>query len=198
VHDKRKVGSATPNMDVTFLHSYECEQLDEIPDSSLPRHFYPGATTEGGGDGILVKVRPEHGQAWLGMFAFGRASPKGLSGLYTTPDPERFCVIAGGDGYFVTADQPERWDGVEVNPITDVRPVSARGIIVFADYTQLCAYGAVGLVWKTNRLAWDGLKITEITSTSIIGEFWDAASEAKASFVVNLASGTHEGGAKDL
>ena len=74
----------------------------------------------------------------LGCLLLDELSWKGFSGLYTTPDPERFCVIARGYGYFVTADQPERWDGVAVNPITDVRPSFARGIIVFADYTQLC------------------------------------------------------------
>lgn len=184
-------------MDVTFSHSYECDQLTEIPESSLPHYYFPGATTKGGEDGLLLKVRSEHGQEWLGTFAFGRVSPKGISGLYTTPDPERFCVLARGEGYFVTASKPASWESVGAKPVTDVRIVSAHGLIVFADFTRLWAYGSTGLKWKTSRLAWDGLKIAEITSTSIVGEFWDVSSEATAKFVVDLVSGTHEGGVKE-
>jgi hypothetical protein len=197
VSDKREQDTASTDMDVTFSHSYECDQLTEMSDSSLPHYYFPGATTKSGGDGILLRVRPKHGQAWLGTFAFGRVSPKGVSGLYATPDPERFCVVARGEGYFVTANKPETWESVGAKPVAHVRTVYAHGIIVFADHTRLWAYDATGLKWKTSRLAWDGLKITEITSMSIVGEFWDVSSEATASFVVDLASGSHEGGAKE-
>jgi hypothetical protein len=197
VSDKQEQDAVDLNMDGTFSHSYECDQLTESSESSLPHYYFPGATTKGGGDGILLRVRPKHGQAWLGTFAFGRVSSKGFSGLYASPDPERFCVVARGEGYFVTASKPETWESVGAKPVADVRTVYAQGIIVFADHTRLWAYGPAGLKWKTNRLAWDGLKITEITSTSIVGEFWDVSSEATANFVVDLANGSHEGGAKE-
>jgi len=74
-----------------------------------------------------------------------------------------------------------------------VRAVYAHRIIVFADYTRLWAYGAAGLKWKASHMAWNDIKITEITSTSILGEYWDASREATANFVVNLATGTCEG-----
>ena len=66
------------------------------------------------------------------------------------------------------------------------------------DFTQLWAYGSTGLKWKTSRLAWDSLRITEITGTSILGEFWDVPNQATASFRVDLADGTHEGGVQEL
>jgi hypothetical protein len=185
-------------MDGTFSHSYECEQLTEIPGVALPHYYFPGATTEGGGDGMLVAVRPEHGEPWLGTFAFSRVSPKGFSGILATPNPERLCVVAKGEGYFVTASEPQTWASLGINPITDVRTVRTHGIIVFADFTQLWAYGSTGLKWKTSRLAWDSLKITEITDTSILGEFWDVPNQATASFRVDLADGTHEGGVQEL
>jgi hypothetical protein len=197
IRDRQKQDTASRNMDLSFPHSYECDQLTEISESSLRHYYFPGATTQGGGDGILLRVRPDHGQAWLGTFAFGRVSPKGFSGLFTTPDPEYLCVVARGEGYFVPANKPEAWGSVGVKPVVDVRPVGAHGIIVFADFTRLWAYGPTGLKWKTSRLAWDGLEITEITSTSIVGVFWDVSNQTTANFVVDLVSGTHEGGVKE-
>src|SRR6266851_9638550 len=96
-----------PTVDRTFSHFYECEQLAEMPGSlSLAHYYYPGASREGGRDGIIVEVRPAHGQLWLGTFAFGQIAPKGPSGIFTTPDPDRLCVVARGEGYFVSASTP--------------------------------------------------------------------------------------------
>jgi hypothetical protein len=186
------------SMDTAFPHLYECSQLSEIPGSaSLPHYYYPGATTKGGQDGILVEVRPEQGEHWLATFAFGKIAPKGASGILTTPDPKRLCVVAQGEGYLVSANAPMSWERVQATPIIDVRAVPAQAIIVFAEFTRLIAYGPGGLKWKTKRLSWDNLKIREVTDTFIKGEFWDIRTEAMASFVVDLATGTHQGGIKE-
>lgn len=171
--------------------------MAETPRTVQPHYYYPGASTQGGRDGILVEVRPQSGQAWLGTFAFGQVTPKGVSGIFTTPDPQRLCAVSRGEGYLVSATTPTVWEAIRATPIIDVQPVRAQGIIVFADYTTLVAYGETGVKWKTKRLAWDSLKITEITDAFIKGEFWDIRSEATANFVVDLATGKHEGGIKE-
>jgi hypothetical protein len=185
-------------MDTTFPHSYECELLRETPRIALAQHYYPGASTQGGRDGILAEVRPENGEPWLGTFASGQIAPKGASGIFTTPDPHRLCVVAAGAGYIVTAAAPANWEPVRATPIIDVRPIRAQGLIVFANFTELVAYGAAGIKWRTKRLTWDNLKITEVTDTFIKGKFWDIRSEAMATFTVDLVNGTHQGGIKEL
>ena len=181
-------------MDVTFLCSYECERLSTMPTRRLVHYYYPGASTQGGRDGLLVEVRPESGQSWVGTFAFGDVTAKGVSGIFTTPDPERLCVVSKGEGYIVSASAPAIWETVKATPIVDVRPVRAQGIIVFANFTELVAYGPTGIRWRTKRLAWDSLKITEVTDTTIKGEFWDVRNDANSNFVVDLATGKHQGG----
>jgi hypothetical protein len=185
-------------IDATFAHSYECERLTETPKAGEPHYYYPGATTEGGRDGILVEVRPQGGRPWVGTFAFGQVTPKGVSGIFTTPNPECLCIVSKGEGYLVSADTPTAWEPVRATPVVDVRLVHAQGIIVFANFTELLAYGAGGVKWRTKRLAWDSLKITEVTDTLIKGEFWDIRSEALGSFIVDLATGTHQGGIKEI
>jgi hypothetical protein len=182
-------------MDTTFSKTYDCEELAETPQPAVsPHYFYPGAATEGGRDGILVEVHPEHGKPWHGTFAFGQIAPKGASGIFATPDSQRICVVARGAGYFVSASEPRCWEPVRATPVTEVRAISAQGIIVFATFTDLVAYGRAGIKWRTKRLSWDNLKITDATDKLIKGEFWDIRSEAMASFIVDLATGTHEGG----
>jgi hypothetical protein len=185
-------------MDTTFSHSYECELLIETPTIGLPHYYYPGASLRGGRDGVLVEVRPEHNQPWLGTFAFGEIIRNGFTGIFTTPDPQRFCVVSHGQGYFVKALTPTEWEQIRVVPIIDVRCVRAQGIIVFANFTELIAYNQTGVKWRTKRLTWDDLKITEVTDTYLRGEFWDMRTEKTESFTVDLATGTHEGGVLEI
>jgi hypothetical protein len=181
-------------MDITFAHSYECAQLTELPSRAMPHFYYPGASTQGGKDGVLAEIHPENGEPWLGTFAFGLFAPKRPSGIFTTPNPDRLCVVAKGEGYLVSANAPSAWETVRATPIIDVRPVRAQGIIVFASLTDLVAYGPTGIKWRTKRLAWDNLQISEVTDSAIKGEFWDLRSEAMESFTVDLATGAHQGG----
>ncbi|RKI73416.1 hypothetical protein D7X55_05290 [Corallococcus sp. AB049A] len=127
------------------------------------------------------------------MFAFGKLG-KGTSGVFSMPDPEKLCVVSRGAGYLVTARDPSAWEAVQALPVTDVRVAPSAGIVVFADFTELVAYGAEGLRWRTKRLAWDGLKIVQVTERSIIGEYWDMRTEAMQTFEVDLATGSQEGG----
>jgi hypothetical protein len=184
------------SVDTTFRRTYECRSLTELPSSERrPRYYYPGASREGGRDGPILEVRPEHGEPWIGLFAFGAFGSLGVSGLFTTPHAGRLCVVTRGEGYLVAADDPTSWESVKAWPILDVRPVQARGILVFADYTDLMAYGETGLKWRS-RLVTDYLKITEITDRLIRGEGYVLGREG-VSFVVDLATGAHEGGLTD-
>ncbi|RKG57205.1 hypothetical protein D7X30_20935 [Corallococcus sp. AB011P] len=177
-----------------FHGAYTWEVLDEGPGAqNSPRHFFPG-NTAGGQNGLLVQVTPAGGAPWLGMFAFGNAKGAGVSSVLAMPDPEKLCVVSRGAGYLVTARDPSAWEAVQVMPVTDVRAVPSAGVVVFADFTEMVAYGAEGLRWRTKRLSWDGLKIIQVTERSIIGEYWDMRTEMMQTFEVDLATGAQKGG----
>jgi len=176
-------------MDNTFAHSYTCEELIEVPNTATPRIYFPGASREGGHDGLTVEVHPAVGQAWIGTFAWGSVSPRGLSGVFTTPDIDRLCVVSRGDGYFVSASDPQAWTRVQATPVMDARLIPAKGLIVFADFTRLWAYGRGGLVWK-REIGWDSLQITDVTEAIIKGEYWDAPRGVMADFAVDLETGS--------
>lgn len=182
---------------MTFPTNYQCDLLEELPQPEGVRHLYfPGATTVGGADGVLIRVEPTSHATWIGTFAYGKLSPKGVTNVFSMPDPNCLCVVARGQGYMVPASEPTTYQDVAFHPIMDVRILPKHGLIVFANFTELLAYDASGIRWRTKRLAWDSLKITEVTEDIIRGEFWDIRSEQSSSFVVNLQTGDHQGGAE--
>jgi hypothetical protein len=181
---------------VGFPHVFECRVLHDLPSSGdLVRYYYPGATREGGRDGLNVEVRPHVGAPWIGTFAFGDLSRTAVSGAYALPDPTRICVIARGQGYVVRADDAMLWELVEAVPVMSTLPLPSKRLLVLATFTELLAYGETGIRWRTKRLSSDGLEISGFTETVIQGKCWDATAGAVKTFSVDLATGRHEGGA---
>jgi hypothetical protein len=184
-------------IELNFSHEYEIKVLDELP-SGKKIYYYPGANTQGGKDGALIEITPLHGESWIGVFAFGEITPKGVSGVYALPNTDKLCVVSRGAGYFVSANNPTDWGKVKSIPVIDVRSVLSQGIVLFANYTELIAYDSSGVKWRTERLAFDSFEIVELTDNQLRGEYYDIRSEAKETFEVDLLTGRHVGSLKAI
>jgi hypothetical protein len=180
-------------VDFSFPHRFACELLDELPGGPVLPHYFPPARAAGQ-DGLVVRVRSETAEEWIGVFAFGEFGNAGVSRVLSMPDPEMLCVVARGAGYVVTAAKPDIWETVRAIPIIDVRAVLGAGLVVFAGYTELLAFGKEGVKWRTKRLSWDGLKLVAVDDGTIVGEYWDIREEAMQRFEVDLATGAARGG----
>jgi len=183
-------------VDLTFKKNFSITIIEEVVAGE--RYYYPGASTQGGRDGILVKVISSEGKSWVGVFAFGEINTNGISGIYSMPDPNKFCIISKGAGYIVSSNNPTDWKQVKVIPVTDVRSIKHQKIIVFADYTELLAYDEFGIKWRTERLAYDGFKIIEVTESYLKGEFWNIRNEAYDIFEIDLITGSQVGGINEI
>jgi hypothetical protein len=150
--------------DARFAHMYTYTLMRERPGSPALTYFYPGARTDGGRDGVLIRFVPAGRRPWIGVFAWGRG---GTTGVYTHPDAECVCVVAQGVGYIVRVDEPTQWMEIAAQPIVGVAAVLDHGLLVFGTYTHLLAYGADGPVWQTGRLALDELRITGVEGAQI-------------------------------
>ena len=123
----------------------------------------------------------------MGVFAFGFGS---RTGVISSPEPNTVCVISKGGGYLVNAESPELWEEVRVCPVTEFRLLPEHGLLVFSDFTGLAAYGSNGLVWRSPRVCWDGLKITKVTRETIEGAGYDPTNlEKEMRFAVDLKTG---------
>lgn len=183
----------TVEIDLSFPHDFSCDLVDELPAAVHEVKRFPPAQ-RAGQDGVLVRIIPSCTDAWTGMFAFGNLGPATASGIVAMPDPNKLCVIARGSGYVVDARYPQHWESVRATPVTDVRAIVAAGLVVFATYVDIVAYGKDGVHWRTTRLAWDRLHIIEVNAHTLIGEYWDVRDESTRRFEVDLKSGVSRGG----
>ncbi len=183
---------------LAFPHQYEVDLEAELPPCPGKERvlYFPQEPYRGGrGGGLLARIIPHEGQPWIGMFA---GEGEGLDKVLSTPDQHRVCVVSEGEGYLVTANDPKRWESVRCWPILDARPIPEQGLIVFADYTQLTAYSREGLAWTTRRLAWDGLRIAEVSLEHIRGFAEDPFENRDVEFVVETKTGAAHGGSYPL
>ncbi len=174
-------------VDLTFENNYSVNIVQEFTKGEI--YYYPGASTQGGKDGIMVEVISSEGFSWAGIFAFGGISSNSISGIYSMPDSDKFCVVSKGVGYIVSSSNPKDWQQVKAVPVMDVRSIEQQKIIIFADYTELLAYDQFGIKWRTERLVHDGFRIIEVTESSLKGEYWNIRNEANDTFEVDLVTG---------
>ena len=181
-------------LDTSFPHDYKAEFLAELPIVPARRWYYPGGTEAGGANGLIVRVSATDGEPWIGIFAFGRVSRSGVSGLYTSPRSGWMCVVSLGQGYLVNASDPRATETVHLTPVLGVLPAPSRNLLVFHDFTRLAAVGEAGVAWETPSLSWDGLSEVRVAGETVSGEGWDAPHDQWVSFEVALDSGRHRGG----
>jgi hypothetical protein len=96
--------------------------------------------------------------------------------------------VARSDGYFVNAADPLVWSEVTAVPVLDARSIPDLSLIVFSNFTDLVAYDARGVRWKS-RIGADELRILEASAKRIVGTWWDPSRIASSEFVVDSATG---------
>lgn len=184
--------------DLGFAVDYRVERLDHRPRGSVREFRQPRRSAragelvlETGSEYLWLEVIPVDGESWIGGFECG---PGRLTGLFATPSPDVVCVVAKGQGFWVPVLAPGDVEIIRSIPIEDVIAVPGKRVLVFADYTELEAYGGGGSLWRTERLSWDGLKITKVTAEVIRGTAWDSPANRDVAFSVDTETGASEGG----
>jgi len=180
------------DIDLTYGHSYEVEELREIPGAGaldVPLFYIPPPRGRPEHDGLWLKFAAATGKPWVGVFAFGCTSPPAFSRVVSSPDPERAVVIATGAGFLVKADDPSQWEEIQVRPILDIRSAPEHGILIFSDFTRLAAYGHKGLIWRSPKVCWDELRIGNVTRDTIEGTGYDPTNLDESKFVVDIRTG---------
>jgi hypothetical protein len=177
--------------DLAFPHNNVVEEFRELPGTGtlkVPLIYFPPPKGRAEHNGEWLNVKAKSRKAWVGVFAFG---PGSRTVIISTLEPNTMCVVSKGAGYMVNAEAPEQWEEVPVCPITDFRPVPEHKLLLFCDFIRLAAYGNNGLVWRSPRVCWDGLKVTNVTSKTIEGTGYDPTDSLtqEMRFVVDSKTG---------
>jgi hypothetical protein len=179
-------------IDLALPHSYEIEELPELPGTGtfdVPLLYFPRPKGRPEHDGLWLKIRTATGRSWIGVFAFGYQSPPAFSRVVSSLDPNRVCVISRGGAYLVKTDEPESWEQVPIVPVLDIRLIPEHQLLVLADFTRLVAYSSGGLAWRSPQVCWDELKILSVTHNTIEGVGYDPTNLGESRFVVDIRTG---------
>jgi hypothetical protein len=185
-------------LEFAFPRNYQVRLLQAAP----PIHpveklyHYPVELEEGDRAGAYVRVEPQGQTPWTAFFALGFDSEMAINAIYSCPDPDFFCAIAGGYAYVVKACDPANWFRIEQRPATVVRAIPELRLILFAGFTSITALGASGIEWTTERLSWEGVSIAQVEGNELKGLGWDAITNKEVPFAVDLRTGRHSGGAR--
>jgi hypothetical protein len=193
---KAGIGCLGFMIDSSFQHAWRAEILPARPLILPARQFvYPAQVeeVERGALEVLVTPRVETGP-FLATCALGFADPLALTGLWACPDPRWMCAVAGGYAYLIDTLEPQRWEQLEYRPVTEIRALPLHGLLIFSGFHGLLSWGPAGRAWKTKRLSWDGIRITEIVGNKLAGFGWDLKSDREIEFEVDLKTGESRGG----
>lgn len=174
-----------------FSSDYVARELDEFPPCAEVTELRPAGQSDAGG--LIFEVVPHVTDSWVG---FAHPSPvrvaHAVSGLVQTPDPTKLCAISRGTAYLV--DTIDRKYCVASAPVVAVAALRAVDLLLLATSWLVVAIGRDGVVWRTGRLAIDGLRLDETDGSRVIGVA-DPDSAEPREFVINLETGDHQGGA---
>ncbi len=174
-----------------FEARYEVVTEVGIPPAGEPLWF--PATGRRSADGLVIRVAPEVGPAWTGVFGGGGGS---MSGVLGTPRAGSLLVVSRGDGCMVPADDPRAFERVPL-PVVEVHAAHGHGLLLLVSWTGVLAYGEDGLRWTSKRIADDGVSITGIAGGRAEGRAWSSPRQEWAPFSLDLATGRHEGGVRE-
>ncbi len=180
----------TPVVDLTFPHTWTAEILPRRPLILPARQFvYPRQAEEVERGALELLVHPAAAQPFLATFALGFADAAAPSGLWSCPDPNQLCAVAGGYAYVIDTTRPEQFEHIEYRPVLRVLALPAQQLIIFAGHHSLLAWGPKAKAWQTSRLSWEGVEITRVEGDRLEGTGWDMLADRDVPFTIDLRTG---------
>lgn len=185
-----------PEVAFAFPHNWQAEILSARPPILPARHFvYPREVEEieRGALEVLVRVPATPGAPppapFLATCALGFRDAAVPSGIWSTPNPDEICAVAGGYAYIIDASTPERFTMVPYRPVLHVRPVTEPALLLFVGHRNILAWGAHGEAWQSAKLSDEGVTITAIENAELRGLGWNMFSDKETPFILDLKSG---------
>ncbi len=194
----------TPIVDLSFQHVWEAEiisarplilpqlhfvyprEADEVERGALEALVRPGASRPAGESHPKV---PLDAQSFLATCALGFRDPSVPTGIWSCPEPEEICAVAGGYAYVIDTTAPERFTMLPYRPVLQVRSLSAQGLLLFVGHRSILAWGRQGQAWESEKLSDEGVTIVSIEGGILRGLGWEIASDQETPFALDLKNG---------
>jgi hypothetical protein len=195
---------SAPSIDLSFPRHWQAEVLPSRPLILPTRHFvYPrqAEEVERGALEILVHPAPPWPASatgslppgatpFLATCALGFRDPLVPSGLWSFPNPGELCAVSGGYGYLIDTDAPQRFTMLACRPVLEVLPLPGVELLLFVGHRGILAWGAAGQAWESGKLSDEGVAITRVEDSVLLGRGWSMMSDEETEFSLDLRTGT--------
>lgn len=185
-----------------FDPAFTCEINPEFPGAGVwhcPEFTYWSSPNEHASDEVfhskwgtplVVRVALDSGEEWVGFFESGGLGRS--AGVFGVASPRHLLAVNGGDGYWVDVESPQHYALIPMSPIVEVRRAPGTGIVLLVSYSELAAIDRDGLVWTSERLCLDDLRILEVDTTTV--RLGGSFMEGEGEFTVDVRTGEPLGG----
>jgi hypothetical protein len=196
--ERKSQVSARPADSNAFPRNYSVQVLESysLLNPAEKLYQFPARLEEGDRTGTYVRVTPGKSPRWVGFFALGFDSAEVAGGIYSCPDADSLCVVAGGYGYIVDSGNPDRWKQVEQRPIVQVSAVPELKLLLFIGFTNISCLGEANNLWTSERLSWEGISVSKIEGAVLHGMGWDPIADKEIPFELDLLTRKSKGGAR--
>lgn len=168
---------------------------DKAPEPGSTMFHFGGKGSRSAGRETIVRVWPNDGEPWFGVFPSGRDRRPDATGLHVWPSKRKLFVVASGSGFMVDINNPDSWNPSPLSPITDFHSEGIDGLFAISDNLRVAAFAEGRLLWKSAQISWNGVRNLQVAEASITGEAWDDLWGAWVSFIIDVETGKHQGGA---
>lgn len=138
---------------------------------------------------LEVLVKPADCPFFLATFARGFADPALPHGVWRCPHPDWLCAAAGGYVYLIDTRNPQRAQQISYRPVIEIRPATEQGLLLFAGFHAVLAWGGENIAWESDKLSDEGLRITRLHDSQLHGFGWDMRSDTEIAFTLDLRTG---------
>lgn len=128
---------------------------------------------------------------WSGRFEPGI---DGISGFFATPNPDVLCVVWKGQGYWVPVLDPQSYSLLPCFPIKEILIVPNAKVLLFVDFLEVYLFGDQGMLWRSNRITWDGIEVNAVTTEYVRGMARDPSTDQEVPFEIDIKTGNVTGG----
>lgn len=198
-----KPNPPAPFFNGAFAHDWQAEILPARPLVLPTRHFvYPQQAEEVERGALEVLVlpanvpeeesspqRPPSAKEFLATCALGFRDPAVPTGLWSTPNPQEICAIAGGYAYIISTTAPDRFTMIPYRPVLEVRPLPEQNLLLFVGHHSILAWGPNGQAWQSDKLSSEGLTLEAIDGPILHGLGWDLMTDRETPFALDLKTG---------
>lgn len=171
--------------------------LPGLPDTGPRFIAFPTESKAEYSEGLVVQFFSQNGSSWIGNFASGLLVGR-PDAAFECHDGRRVLVVSGGDAWLVDAEDPQSAEQID-DWTTRVIDVPEHRMFILCNPVSFVGLGPQGVLWKSQRISWDGFRGLATDGAFLTGESWTPMDTSKpwVPFRLDITSGRHEGGAYD-